>query len=88
MSIHRKALLAALVAAATLSACTEPALPPPQTPGSVAEVPIPNVDYYLPPAATTRANSSTVPVGSAICPTVTRFGSPSAGAMTGGCTFR
>jgi hypothetical protein len=88
MSIDRKALLAALfVAAATLSACTESELSP-QTTAPAAKVPLPNVDYYLPPADTTRANTSIVPVGSALCPTVTRFGTPTANLASAGCIFR
>jgi hypothetical protein len=88
MSIDRKVILAVLVAAAALSACTEPEPFRPQAAQSVDEVPLPNVDYYLPPAFTTRANASTVPIGPAICPTVTRFGTPLAGAATPGCIFR
>lgn len=88
MSIDCKALLVAVLAASlsVLSACTEPETGGPK---QTARVPLPNVDYYLPPAYTTRENTSTVPIGSALCPTLTRFGSPTAfGSATPGCSFR
>lgn len=88
MSSYRKAMMTGLaVTIATLAACAQPPSPPLAT-RPVGDVPLPNVHYYPPPAATTRANADSVPVGSAICPTVARFGSPNAGAVTAGCTFR